>query len=184
MIKNSQQTKTLFAKKKDVHFYDDSFSKEVFNLLYDLMDKYKLPHHDEDYFQPTFGEKLKESFSGKKHIYSGVTLSCFDSLARWHILELSLQDAKAIADVKKYACVITCGWDEDIESENHYVLFKSKALIARFFEEQADINLVHELLKIIAKWDKWNIINSENSKPRFVLKSDLSNEKMFELLRG
>ena len=97
---------------------------------------------------------------------------------------LSLQDAKAIPAIKKYACRVCCDWDEHIKEERHYVLFKSKDLIDRFLKDGADKRVIPELWEIVCKYDKWHVITAESYKPLFVLESELSNEKMFELLHG
>lgn len=183
-IKRDQSSAVLFRDKKEVHFHDDDFSAELFEILYGLMDRHGVSHADDEFFRLTLKEKLKNAFSGERAIVSGVTLSCFDSLARWHTLWLCLSEIKAVSDIKKYACRVYCGWDEHIKEERHYVLFKSKDMLNRFLNDGADKRAIPELWEIVCKHDKWHVITAESYKPLFVLESELSNEKKFELLHG
>lgn len=113
-----------------------------------------------------------------------VSLDSFDSLMRWHVLSRTRNRVSQHDVLRKYYAKAYVGWDKEIWEENHYILFDSKERLDRFFEEKLNESIIPELLEIIGKSDKWNIINIDNYSPIFVLESSLSPEKMFELLRG
>ncbi len=170
------------------------------NLKKDIGEIYgniiKVNHHNINYPRSFSKEELKfygincaEQVDDSKIIHPDkepiekiiVNIESFDSLARYHVLSDSLATSQKI--VKRYGADIYCGWDEQQEEENHYIVFFSDFSLKQFNENYKEQS-IYELFCNIKLYDKWDIIKNNDYDPKCILWSSLSDHMKFSLLRG
>lgn len=109
-----------------------------------------------------------------------LTVESFDDLVVWHCMSNSLKRLNTLRSVKDISAKIYCGWDEDVNSMNLFVIVPEH-ISKEALNEQV---ITDDLHSVIASCDKFDIIKSVDLKPKYVVWSRLSDETKFALLRG
>lgn len=167
----------------------DSFKKEYGDILLKLFKNIVKADNESIEFVRTFSpeemryygwlNKKIDDWDRTKIIYPKspiverdvLLVHSFDQLALWHILN----------EVKKCGENIYCGWDENNNTPNLFIILPEKHF--DLFNENYKKALVNKLLNHMHSLDKYNVVKDESFNPIFTTWDSLTEEKKFSLLR-